>query len=155
MTARQLLTRLKPESVIFIKGQPFKILQHIVWWQAKCNENYDKYVLEDQTGNHGYRLSISGDDIGMSTIFHHEFVEPMPQKLIYKGKEYELTQNEFCIVRQTEGQDFYKVGDAEIWWDYALSDGSGKGLSLGRNWTTWEREDLKTEALNPDDISFN
>lgn len=150
----KLIDQLRPETKLTIEGKKYKILQHIVWWQAKCNKNYDKYVLEDESGNHDYRLFISEDSIGMSKIFHYPFHEPMSDELNYEGKKYKLTQDEFCIVRKIEGQEFYKVGDAEIWWDYALSDGKGTGLSLGRNWKTWEREDLETREVFKDGIKI-
>lgn len=151
---KKLIDSLKPGIIIFIEGKKYKILQHIVWWQAKSDENYDKYVLEDESGNYDYRLFFSGDFIGMSKIFLHPFEEPLPKKLTYQGQKYHLIQDEFCIVRRVEGQEFYKVGDAEIWWDYALSDGERKGLSLGRNWETWKREDLETRELNLKDIKI-
>ncbi len=145
-----LINLLKPGVIISIEGKKYKILQHIVWWQAKCNENYDKYVLEDESSNCDYRLFFSGDFIGMSKVFLHPFKEPMPKILYYKNKKYNLVQDEFCIVHKEEGKKFYKIGDAEIWWDYISSD--KKGLSLGRNWETWEREDLETKEILPSDI---
>ena len=151
----KLADQLKPGTELTIENKKYRILQHIVWWQAKCNKNYDKYVLEDESGNHNYRLFISGDFIGMSKIFHYPFQEPMPKELEFRGKKYRLTQDEFCIVRKVEGQEFYKVGDAEIWWDYVPADGHGRGLSLGRNWKTWEREDLETQELVPSQIAMD
>ena len=151
---KNLINLLKPRVTIFIEGKKYKILQHIVWWQAKCNENYDKYVLEDESGNCDYRLFISGDFIGMSKIFFYPFEEPMPEKLTYQGRKYQLVQDEFCVVRKVEGREFYKIGDSEIWWDYISFDGEKTGLSLGRNWKTWEREDLETRKLNLKDIKI-
>ncbi|MEK9200718.1 MAG: hypothetical protein AAB909_01955 [Patescibacteria group bacterium] len=152
MSTQSLISKLKPGVFILVNEKKYEILQHIVWYQAKCGENYDKYVLGDESGNHEYRLFISGDIIGISTIFHHPFQEPMPKELNFEGKSYRLTQDEFCVVRLVEGQEFYKTGDAEIWWDYAPVDGHGEGLSLGRNWDTWEREDLRTQELSITDI---
>jgi hypothetical protein len=149
-----LLNKLKPGTTISIKGKSYRILQHIVWWQAKCGENYDKYVLEDEAGDHDYRLFISGSCIGISHIFHYPFQEPMLKQIEFQEKKYNLTQDEFCIVKKSQGQEFYKVGDAEIWWDYASTTEGGRGLSLGRNWLTWEREDLQTEAIQEKDIQF-
>lgn len=154
MNIKVLSSKLKPGISVEIKSKKYKILQHIVWWQAKCNQNYDKYVLEDESGNHDYRMFISGNFLGISKIFHYSFVEPMTQKLVYSDKAYSMTQDEFCIVRKIEGQEFYKMGDAEIWWDYASDANDGSGLSLGRNWETWEREDLKTQTLDPNEIKL-
>ena len=153
MEIKEMFSKLKPGTTIEIKSKKYKILQHIVWWQAKCNQNYDKYVLEDETDNHDYRIFISGDFVGISKIFHHSFVEPMPKKLIFEDQEYTMTQDEFCIVRKTEGQEFYKIGDAEIWWDYASDANDCTGLSLGRNLETLEREDLKTQELSITEIT--
>lgn len=154
MTTQQLLSLLKPGVSLEVKSKKYKILQHIIWWQAKCNQNYDKYVLEDEAGDHDYRMFISGEFIGISTIFHYPFIEPMPKKLSFEGQEYTMTQDEFCIVKSVEGQEFYKIGDAEIWWDYASDANDGSGLSLGRNWETWEREDLKTQEMNLEDVEI-
>ena len=154
MTTNELIKQLKIGTKIDVGGKEYKILQHIIWWQAKCNKNYDKYVLEDESKNHDYRLFISGDFVGMSKIFHYPFQEPMPKKLVYEDKEYTMTQDEFCIVKSVEGQEFYKIGDAEIWWDYASDANDGSGLSLGRNWETWDREDLKTQEIFFEEIKL-
>lgn len=154
MTIETLLSALKPGQKITVAKKPFTVLQHIVWWQAKCNENYDKYVLQDETGDHDYRLFISGDAIGMSHVFHYPFQEPLPKILEFRDKKYRLIQDEFCVVKKAEGQGFYKMGEAEFWWDYSPIGGRGKGLSLGRSWETWEREDLETEEVSPDEIKL-
>jgi hypothetical protein len=154
MTMNELKENLKPSIKIEINGRIFTILEHIIWYMAKSNQNYDKYVLEDEAGNRDFRLWFSGETIGLSKIFEHEFIEPMPEILEYKGKKYKLSQDEFCIVKKAEGEEIYKVGECEIWWDYVNLSDKTKGLSLGRNWETWQREDLKSEYINIEDITI-
>lgn len=106
-----LIERLKPKLLpntnISIKGKKFKIIEHIVWYQVKSDSNYDKYVLEDEDGNRNYRFWISGKFLGLSEIFHHDFVEPMPKELEYDGRKYKMTQDEFCIVKLVAGEQIY------------------------------------------------
>lgn len=147
MTIKSLRLQLQPRTAIIINNESFTILQHIVWWQAKANKTYDKYVLENASGNKTTRLFISGDFIGLATLIQYEFQEPLPKRLTFQGKKYTLKEDEFCLVKSTEGEQVYRVGDGEIWWDYTCTANDGTGLSLGRNWENWKREDLTTKEL--------
>ena len=153
MTINELKNKLKPGVKIQVNEKKYAILQHIVWWQAKLNKTYDKYVLEDENGNNEIRMFIANGDIGIADIIKHDFQEPLPKNLEFRGKQYKVVQDEFCVVKECEGQPFYKVGDCEIWWDYQSVD-DGMGLSLGRNWQTWEREDLATREIVLEDIKI-
>jgi len=154
MTISELKTNLKPSQKINIFNREYKVIEHIVWYMAKSDASYDKYVLEDNEGKRDYRFWISGDYLGFSTIFEHDFKEPMPKKLEFEGKNYTLTQDEFCRITKTEGEEIYKVGDCEIWWDYSDDEDQTKGLSLGRNWDNWEREDLRSQSVRLVDITL-
>lgn len=154
MTIEDLKQSLQPSAEISIHDKQFTVLQHIVWWQAKINETYDKYVLVDEKGNNTFRLSIASGEVWLCTLVHHEFKEPLPKQLSFKGKNYTMTQDEFCIVKKSEGQEFYKVGDAEIWWDYVSNNNESTGLSLGRSWQTWAREDLETKEISLTSINI-
>jgi len=156
MNYKELIAKLTPGIKIKIKGTPYTIKQHIVWMQHRCGVAYDKWVLVDSKGNDGYRLFIDSEEstIGFAKIFHHNFQEPMPMVLHYNGKTYRKVYDEFCTVVKAEGEPVYKVGDGEIWWDYVLEDNDSQGLSLGRSWETWKREDLTTRALTIDDLEI-
>lgn len=154
MNISELKLKLKPQVQVSISGQVFKILEHIVWYQAKSGQDYDKYVLEDENGNNDFRFWISGEFLGLSEIIHHDFKEPLPEVIEYGGKKWKKSQDEFCIVKETEGEQFYKVGDCEIWWDYLNTQDNTEGLSLGRNWETWEREDLVYKMVDVNDITI-
>lgn len=153
MTINELKNKLKPGVRIQVNKKRYAILQHIVWWQAKINKVYDKYVIEDENGNNEIRMFIADGDLSIANIIKHDFQEPLPKNLEFQGKQYRMVQDEFCVVKECEGQPFYKVGDCEIWWDYQSVD-DGMGLSLGRDWQTWEREDLATREVALKDVSI-
>lgn len=153
MTINELKIKLKPNTKILINNEKYTILQHIVWWQAKLNKTYDKYVLEDENGSNKIRMFIAGKYIGIAEIIEHDFQEPLPKNLKFQKKQYKMVQDEFCIIKECEGQPFYKVGDCEIWWDYQSID-EDTGLSLGRDWQTWKREDLETREIKLDSIKI-
>lgn len=154
MTIEELKNHLKPAANISIFDKQYKVIEHIVWYMAISDGSYDKYVLEDKEGKRDYRFWISGDYMGFSTIFEHDFQEPMFKKLEYEGRTYTLTQDEFCKITLVEGEQVYKVGDCEVWWDYVNDSDETRGLSLGRNWETWEREDLSSQSVNMEDIQI-
>jgi len=153
---KSLIKKLISSKKIIIKGSDYTVKQHIVWYQHKAGYSYDKWVLIDGRGNDDYRLFINVKEsvIGFARIFFHEFKEPMPKELRYKDNNYILTCDEFCTAIKVEGDEVYKKDSAEIWWDYISKTNKNEGLSLGRNWETWEREDLKTNFLSIEDIQI-
>lgn len=156
MNHEELVAAIKPGSKILIKGAPYTVKQHIIWMQHRADCPYDKWVLVDSNGYDGYRffIEITERAMGFAELFHYEFKEPMPHELEYEGKLYKQTCGEFCTAVKVEGYEVYKEGDGEIWWDYSCVTNPTEGLSLGRSWETWEREDLKTQALELSDISI-
>lgn len=154
MTYEKLTRKIVPGARVEIKGVPYTIKQHIVWMQHRAGYPYDKWVLVDEAGDDGYRLFIDLEEqsMGFAQIFHHSFREPMPERLEFKGRWYRQTCAEFCTAVKVEGEKVYQEGEGEIWWDYAAEDNEDEGLSLGRSWETWEREDLATQRLTPQDI---
>ena len=152
----ELVQAIQPGSKLFVKGTTYTVKQHIVWMQHRANSPYDKWVLVDSNGNEGFRFFIEAPEsaIGFAQIFHYDFKEPMPEELEFEGKKYKQVCGEFCTAIKVEGEEVYKEGDGEIWWDYACVDNDKEGLSLGRNWETWEREDLKTYVLEMSDVSL-
>ncbi|MBU1110404.1 DUF4178 domain-containing protein [Patescibacteria group bacterium] len=156
MNHKELVAKIKPGTKLKIKDVPYTVSQHIVWMQHRANYPYDKWVLVDEKGYDGYRLFIEANEpaMGFAKIFHHEFQEPMPDKLNFEGKAYKKVWDEFCTVERVEGNGIYKKGDGEIWWDYVSEDNKNEGLSLGRSWETWEREDLKTQCLELGDVEI-
>ena len=156
MTHQNLVDLIKPGKKIKIKGDTYLVKQHIVWMQHRADSCYDKWVLVDEKGYDGYRffIEVKTPAIGFAKIFTHDFIEPMPEVLEFQGKKYKMVCGEFCTAVKVEGEEVYRQGDAEIWWDYVSEDDETKGLSLGRSWETWEREDLATQALELADVEI-
>ena len=156
MTFKHVVDNLQIEDTINIKGNKYVVVTHIVWKQAKMGTRYNKYVLMDEEGNQDYRFFISDDYkfAGLGKIFEYPFKEPMAKELEFRGKRYKMVQDEFCEAVKVEGKPIYEEGDCEIWWDYEEVDNDIKGLSLGRDWDSWKREDLKTEYLDKEDIKI-
>ncbi len=154
MTHQELVDLIKPGKSIKIKGDTYLVKQHIVWMQHRAGYSYDKWVLVDDKDYDGYRffIEVKTPAMGFAKIFTHNFIEPMPEVLEYQGKKYKMVWGEFCTAIKVEGEEVYKQGDAEIWWDYVSEEDETRGLSLVRSWETWEREDLSTQSLELDDV---
>jgi len=156
MTHKELVDQLEQGTKITVKGTLYTVKQHIVWMQHRAGYPYDKWVLVDADGYDGYRLfiEVTKSAMGFGKIFRHDFVEPLPETLEFEGKKYKRTWDEFCTVKQAEGEEIYKEGEGEVWWDYVAEDNNQECLSLGRSWETWEREDLKTLSLELEDVQI-
>lgn len=157
MTHKQLVELIKPGTQLKIRGVPYVVKQHIVWMQHRAGTPYDKWVIDNENGDDGYRLFIDAKNkaVGFASMIHHNFSEPMPESLEFEGKKYKMVWDEFCTVVEEQGEKVYQKGDGEIWWDYVSLENDQEGLSLGRSWETWQREDLKTWVLKITDVEIS
>jgi len=149
-----LIKKIKPGVKLKVGNKIYLVKQHIVWCQHRAGYSYDKWVLVDQKSKPDHRLFIDSKEkaIGLASIFHYSFQEPLPKNLIFEGKKYQLTWSEFCTAIKVNGKGPYQRGENEIWWDYVLIENKRFGLSLGRSWQTWKREDLRTVFLEINDL---
>lgn len=80
------------------------------------------------------------------------FKEPFPQELDFNGKKFNFLYTAHAVAEETQGEEIFKKGDSERFWDYSAEDGSY--LSLGINDNTGEKLDFYGKIIKPDEVKM-
>lgn len=80
------------------------------------------------------------------------FQPPFPQKLDFGGKGYEFLYTAHAVAEEIWGEEMFKRGDSERFWDYKADDGSY--LSLGTDDKTGKRADFCGRIVSNDSIKL-
>ena len=91
----------------------------------------DGFVLADDENENSFVLVKE---------IKNDFVLPFPKVLQHDGKEFEFLFEAHAVAEEIEGEEIFKKGDSETFWDYASSDRSY--LGLGINGQSGERQDF-------------
>jgi len=81
-----------------------------------------------------------------------DFQIPFTEDINYKGKKFKFLYTAHAIAEETWGEEIFKRGDSERFWDFAADDGSY--LSLGIIDRSSERLDFFGEIVAPKDVSL-
>jgi hypothetical protein len=136
MNVKKFRERIWQAKDIIISGRGYP-LKEIVRFNFDDGNFYIKCFLED-----GYVFADdeSTDSFLLVAEVETPFTEPFPKQLEYNGKKFEFVFDAHAVARETKGEEIFKIGDAERFWDYKAVDGSY--LSLGMNDKTGQRLDF-------------
>ncbi len=59
------------------------------------------------------------------------FQEPFPGELDYDGKKFKFLYTAHAVAEETQGEEIFKKGDSEKFWDYKSQDNSYLSLGIG------------------------
>lgn len=149
MTIKEFRKKIKPDIEITIKNKKFTV-KEIIKFRLDDDSYYIKCFLNDN-------FIIADDGEKNIFIFGREvetpFKDPFPKTLKFQGKNLKFLYEAHAIAEKIWGEEIYKKGYAEKFWDYKASDGSY--LSLGFEDKTKIRLDLFGKVIIPDDVKFN
>lgn len=80
------------------------------------------------------------------------FGQPFPEGLSFGGKEFKFLYAAHATAEEIEGEEIFKKGDSERFWDYSAEDGSY--LSLGINDKTGEKLDFYGKIIKPEEVNL-
>jgi len=80
------------------------------------------------------------------------FQEPFPQKLNFQGKEFKFLYTAHAVAEEIQGEEIFKKGDGERFWDYKAEDNSY--LSLGIKDKAKGRLDFYGKIVANNDVSL-
>ncbi len=80
------------------------------------------------------------------------FQQPFPAKLDLDGKKFRFLYTAHAIAEEIQGEEIFKKGDSESFWDYKAEDNSY--LSLGIKDKTGERLDFYGKIIGNDIVKF-
>lgn len=97
----------------------------------------DGYVLADDAQTNSFVLvrEIACD-----------IAQPFPKELTYEGKEFSFLFQAHAVAEHISGEEIFKKGESETFWDYESADGSY--LSLGVNDQSGQRQDFYGKMID-------
>jgi hypothetical protein len=148
MDVSEFRSKVKPDIKIFIDGGEY-LVREVVKFRLSDGSFYIKCFLND-----GYVLA---DDLNENCFLLVKEVEtafglPYPENLIFDGKEFGFLYDAHAVAEETWGEEIFKKGDSERFWDYKAKDGGY--LSLGINDTTGEKLDFYGKIIAGDGVNF-
>jgi hypothetical protein len=148
MNIQEFRERIKPGMTVIVGGKQAAI-KEVVKFRLDDGDFYTKCFLEDN--------QVLADDLnGNIFIFAKEtkdyFDPSFPEKLDYDGREFKFLYTAHAIAEETYGEEIFKKGDSESFWDYKADD--GRYLSLGITDSTKERADFYGEVIPTDAVNL-
>jgi len=148
MTIENFRQKVAPNSEITVKNKKFTVREIIKFrlndgsFYIKCFLNDDFIIAEDSDRN----VFIFGREVVTS------FRDTPPKTVSYEGKNYKFLFEAHGVAEEIWGEEIYKKGYSETFWDFEAKDGSY--LSLGIADESKERLDLlgKVTALEEVEI---
>lgn len=141
-------SKIKPGARVLADGKELAVKEVVKFrlddgsFYIKCFLS-DGYVLADDLQENIFLLVKE-----LETPFH----QPFPKKLEFRGKEFEFLYDAHAVAEEIEGEEIFKKGDREKFWDYKAKDGSY--LSLGEHDETKERMDFYGKILKTGEVEL-
>jgi len=141
MTIEEFRSKIRPKTQLLINDQSF-IVKEVVKFRFDDNNFYIKCFLNDNY--------VFADDSNENTFLlvkevKTPFKQPFSKTLTYDNKEFSYLYTAHAFAEDIQGQEIFKKGDSERFWDYKAKDDSY--LSLGINDKTNERLDFYGKIL--------
>ena len=121
---------------LYADGRDF-LVKEVVKFRLDDGSFYIKCFLNDNY--------VFADDLNENTFLLVEetktpFQQPFPQELDFEGKKFEFLYTAHAVAEEVQGEEIFKKGDSEKFWDYKTDDNGY--LSLGINDNTGEKLDF-------------
>lgn len=136
MKVKEFRDKIKVGMKLSVEGRDFLIKQVVKFrfddgtFYIKCWLSND-YVLADDLNEDTFLLVK-----GIKT----PFLQPFEKEIEFNGKKFIFLYTAHAIAQEIQGEEIFKKGDGETFWDYKAEDGSY--LSLGIEDKTEKRMDF-------------
>ncbi len=149
MNVKEFREKIKPFSRLSIEGKEF-LVKEVVKFRFDDGSFYIKCWLSDDF--------VFADDLNENMFIlvkevKTSFVEPFQKNLEYNGKEFSFLYSAHAVAEETQGEEVFKKGDGEKFWDYMSKDNSY--LSLGINDKNGKRQDFFGEIVDNKTVNVN
>ena len=139
-------SKVKPDITLSVDGKNFTV-KGVVKFGFGDKTFYIKCFLND-----GW---VFADDLAENIFVlvketKTPFREPFPQEFDFDGKKFKFLYTAHATAEEIQGEEIFKKGDSEKFWDYKAEDNSY--LSLGINDKTGERMDFYGRIVRNDSV---
>lgn len=148
MKVSQFREKIKAGIAVTAKGKKYKVKQ-VVKFRFDDGSFYIKCFLNDGM--------VLADDLEEEMFIlvkeiKTPFQKPFPKELEFKSKKFKFIYTAHAKAEKIWGDEIFKKGDSENFWDYQSQDGSY--LSLGIVEQTKQRLDFYGKIISVDDLSL-
>jgi len=148
MTVKEFRDKVKPHVKLSISGKDFLIKQ-VVRFRFDDGSFYIKCWLSDDY--------VFADDINENMFLLVKetktlFVQPFGDELKFDAKKFKFLYSAHAVAEEVYGDEVFKKGDGETFWDYKSED--GRYLSLGIKDDTKDRLDFYGQIPDNDSIKI-
>ena len=136
MTVKEFREKIKPFSKLSIEGKEF-LVKEVVKFKLDDGSYYIKCWLSEDY--------VFADDLNENTFLLVKeiktlFVQPFDDELEFDNNKFKYLYSAHAVAQEIQGEEVFKKGDGEKFWDYKAEDNSY--LSLGIKDKTSEKMDF-------------
>lgn len=148
MQVSEFRSKIKPNIRLSVDGKNF-VVREVVKFRFDDGSFYIKCFLSD-----GY---VFADDLNENMFLLVKetktlFQQPFPQELEFDGKKFKFLYTAHAIAEEVQGEEIFKKGNSERFWDYKTEDNNY--LSLGINDNSGEKLDFYGKIVANNTIAF-
>lgn len=149
MEVTEFRSKIKPNIKLSADGKNFSV-KEVVKFRFDDGGFYIKCFLGDDY--------VFADDLNENMFLliketKTDFQQPFPQELEFDGKKFKFLYTAHAIAEEVQGEEIFKKGDSERFWDYKTEDNSY--LSLGINDNTKEKLDFYGKIVDNDSVKLD
>ncbi|HUX35994.1 MAG TPA: DUF4178 domain-containing protein [Candidatus Paceibacterota bacterium] len=148
MNVSEFRSKVKTGIKLSADGRDF-IVKEVVRFRFDDGSFYTKCYLSDDY--------VFADDLNENMFLlvkkvKTDFRQPFPEEIYFDDNKFRFLYNAHAVAEEIKGEEIFKKGDSEAFWDYKAEDGSY--LSLGINDQTGERVDFYGKIIPNDKIEL-
>ncbi|MEK7162694.1 MAG: hypothetical protein AAB696_00140 [Patescibacteria group bacterium] len=141
-------SKIKSNLKLTVEDKEF-IIKEVVKFRFDDGSFYIKCFLSDNY--------IFADDLNENIFLlvkeaETPFLQPFPQELYFHGKKFKFLYTAHAVAEDIQGEEIFKKGDSERFWDYKAKDNSY--LSLGINDKINKRLDFYGKIIENDNVKL-
>jgi hypothetical protein len=148
MTVEEFRKKVKPNIKLSVGGKDF-LIKEVIKFRFDDGSFYIKCFLSDDY--------IFADDLNENMFLLVKeiktlFVQPFAKELNFDAKKFNFLYSAHAVAEEIQGEEIFKKGDGEKFWDYKSDDNSY--LSLGVKDRTSERLDFYGKIVDNDSVEL-
>lgn len=148
MEVTEFRSKIKPNIKLSADDKSF-VVKEVVKFRFDDGSFYIKCFLSDDY--------VFADDLNENMFLlvkevETPFQQPFPQKIDFDGRRFQFIYTAHAVAEEIGGEEIFKKGDSEKFWDYKAEDGSY--LSLGINDNTKEKLDFYGKIVNNSNVKL-
>ena len=148
MEVTEFRSKIKTGITLSIDGTDFSV-KEVVKFRFDDGTFYIKCFLSDDY--------VFADDLNENMFLlvkeiKTPFMQPFPDELEFDGKQFKFLYSAHAVAEEIQGEEIFKKGDSESFWDYMSEDNSY--LSLGIKDKTNDKLDFYGKTITSDKVKI-